>query len=152
MADLTDISQLHRWDREDLDEGLHSAATAHADLLDKPLFNIFINRHAGSRILWRMVADSEGGAFPPLRTRALSAAALARSFRVSRIHIRRLLDEAERQDFLRREGDGCIRFSEAGRAAIGDHYAVQFASLLRAASRTVGALAQPTPEPVGASA
>ena len=123
-------------------EGLHEAIRARADHPNTPLFAIFINRSAGWKILWRLIADSEDGEFPPRRATNVSAAALARSFRVSRIHVRRVLDHADKTRFVYRDQNGMLVFSDNARAEVGAHYAVQLNSLLRSATRTLKELQQ----------
>lgn len=122
-------------------EGLRTAVESHADITHMPLYTVFVHRHAGSQVLWRLIAGS--GDFPPRRTPAVPAAELARLFAVSRIHVRRMMDDAERSGFLSRDADGALLFSPSGQAEVETHFAVQLSSLVRAASKTVLELTQP---------
>lgn len=97
---------------------------------------IFLQRHAGTQIVWSLLA-AEDDAFPPRQPIRLSIAATARRFNVSRIHIRRLLDEADRNGLLRRGEDGTIHLEEAARAALRFIYPVQLIRLLSAAAKTI---------------
>ena len=122
-------------------EGLLSAVDSQGARTHLPLYTVFIHRHAGSQVLWRLIAGSED--FPPRRTPAIPAAEMARLFAVSRIHVRRMMDDAERCGFLSRETDGALLFSPGAREEVEAHFAVQLASLARAASKTVLELTQP---------
>ncbi|MDB5392508.1 MAG: hypothetical protein JWM91_14 [Rhodospirillales bacterium] len=99
-------------------------------------YRVFLHRHAGTQIVWSLLAvDDE--AFPPRKPIPLSIAATARRFRVSRIHVGRLLDEAEREGFLRRRDDGTVVFEEGVRSTIQFLYATQLVRLLSAAAKTI---------------
>ncbi len=124
-------------------EGLLAAVQSHGAMTDVPLYNVFVHRHAGSQVLWRLIAGSEDQDFPPRRTPAVPAAEMARMFSVSRIHVRRMMDDAERAGLLSRDADGVLLFSPVGREEVETHFAVQLASLARAAAKTVIELTQP---------
>ena len=97
---------------------------------------VFMHRHAGTQILWTLLLADESGDFPPQRTHPLSQAALARRFGVSRTHVRRMLDTAEREKLLTQDGDVLV-FSEDCRTFLTYLYAVQLVWLLAAAARTL---------------
>jgi hypothetical protein len=124
-------------------EGLRAATEAHGAMTDLTIYQVFVQRHAGSQVLWRLICGSEGQAFPPLRTPAVPAAEMARLFSVSRIHVRRMLDDAERRGFLSRDADGSLRFSPDAREEVENHFAVQLSSLVRAASKALLELTEP---------
>jgi hypothetical protein len=124
-------------------EGLQAAAEAHAAMTLITLYDVFIHRHAGSQVMWRLISGSEGQDFPPLRTPSVPAAEMARLFSVSRIHVRRMMDDAERTGFLSREADGSLLFSAQARKELETHFAVQLSSLVRAAAKTVLELTEP---------
>jgi hypothetical protein len=112
------------------------AATRGSSAIDTPYFRVFLNRHAGTQII--MYFGAEGTeAFPTRDAIPFSAASIARRFRVSRIHIKRMLDHAQREGFLSRQGDGAIVLEESLRAGIRESYAMQLARLLSQAARTV---------------
>lgn len=124
-------------------EGLLAAVESQGARTQMPLYTVFVHRHAGSQVLWRLIAGSENQDFPPLRTPAVAAAEMARLFSVSRIHVRRMMEDAERCGFLSREADGALRFSPGAREEVAVHFAVQLASLARAAAKTLITLAEP---------
>jgi hypothetical protein len=105
--------------------------------LGDSFLHVIMHRHAGNQILWSLVAATDT-AFPPSEPIALSVAATARRFGVSRIHVRRMLDDAERAGLLRFTADGSIVL-EGARAHLSYLYAAQFIKLLSAAAKTVAA-------------
>jgi DNA-binding GntR family transcriptional regulator len=92
-------------------------------------------------LIWTLIETSDGGVFPPRRSTPPSIAALARRFGVSRIHIRRMLDDAQRAGILTCEADGSIVFAESQYAMLTYLYAMQLLQLLTAASGAMDALA-----------
>ena len=118
-------------------EGLHAAAKSHAAAAGSPLYRVFVHRHAGSQILWTLLTPDGAEGFPPKRSPPQSAASLARRFGVSRIHVRRLIEDAVREGLIRHESDGSAVFEPDGVAAVTFHFSMQLASLLRAASKTL---------------
>ncbi len=105
-------------------------ATHHEDAY----IRVFMNRHAGNQIAWTLFGS--GDCFPPCVPVAISIAQMARRFGVSRIHIRRLLDEAKREHLVDFDSRGAVVFTESARGYIRFLYAGQFAQLLAAAART----------------
>jgi hypothetical protein len=97
---------------------------------------VFMHRHAGNQIVFTLVAEDDE-VFPPQRPLPVSIAATARRFHVSRIHIKRLLDEAEQEGLLKYDPGGTIVLQEAARAEIRFSYSVQLVQLIVAAARTV---------------
>ncbi|HKD22154.1 MAG TPA: hypothetical protein VKB71_09070 [Rhizomicrobium sp.] len=108
----------------------------HANM-ESPYFRVFMHRNAGIQIMHTLLAASTGDAFPPQQPIALSLSAAARRFRVSRIHVRRLLDAAERDGLLRLSADGAVQFEQAGRDAIDYIFSTQLIRFLSAAARTL---------------
>lgn len=98
---------------------------------------IFLQRHAGIQIAWTLIGAGREGEFPPREPLQISLAAMARRFSVSRTHVRRLLDDAERSGLFRGNDDGTIVFEPAGRAQIELVYATQLVLLLAAAAKTL---------------
>jgi hypothetical protein len=85
-----------------------------------PGFELFADRNAGVMIAYSLLlAGDRGEAFPPQQPVRLSISAAARRFGVSRVHVRKLLRDAEEQGYLARVGsaDGEVllqpRFTEA---------------------------------------
>jgi hypothetical protein len=70
-----------------------------------PGFELFADRNAGVLIAYSLLLSGErGDAFPPQRPVRLSISAAARRFGVSRVHVRKLLRDAEEQGYLGRAG------------------------------------------------
>jgi DNA-binding GntR family transcriptional regulator len=105
--------------------------------MDSPYFRVFMHRNAGIQIMHTLLAASAGDVFPPQQPIALSLSAAARRFKVSRIHVRRLLDAGERDGLLRLSADGAVQFEPAGRDAIDYIFATQLIRFLSAAARTL---------------
>jgi hypothetical protein len=106
---------------------------------DNALFAVFLNRHAGIQVMdvLLILGDAECPTRGPLR---ISIGDLARRFGVSRIHVRRMLRDAEREGILMRDAERGLRFTEAGRDMVRQNYAAQLTSLLIAFARTCEAV------------
>ena len=100
--------------------------------MDTAYFRVFLHRHAGSQILFLLLATNE--TFPPQGATPFSLAAAARRFGVSRIHIRRLLGAGAAEGLLRSDGEGSVILEETGRAEIEKNYRDQLVHLLAAAA------------------
>jgi hypothetical protein len=99
---------------------------------------IFMHRHAGIQIMSTLLT-APGEAFPPEGPIAFSIAAAAQRFGVSRIHIRRMLNDAVREGFFSQANDGVVMMTDKAREELRMSYAMQFAQLLASAA---AALAQ----------
>ena len=108
--------------------------------LEQPFVRVFLHRNGGIQIVHSLVAASPDEFFPPLRPVALSLSATARRFRVSRIHVRRLIDAACSEGLLTFSTHGTVTFTPAGREAIDRIFAVQMLRFLSAAAKTLAAL------------
>jgi DNA-binding MarR family transcriptional regulator len=104
-----------------------------------PDMRLFVDHNAGIMILSHMMLSGEADdVYPPTVPVAVSLSTVSRRFGVSRAHVRRLLQRAEKQGLLERlEGDR-IRLLPRLVQAAGDLIAVQF---LVAAHCAQGALA-----------
>lgn len=105
---------------------------------DQAFMRLIMHRHAGIQIIWTLLAASPD-AFPPEGPIPLSIGAVARRFRVSRIHVQRLLDEAERAKLIGRTGDGAVLLLDGARAYRRHTYPMQLIWLLSASAKTVAA-------------
>jgi hypothetical protein len=105
--------------------------------MDSPYVRIFMNRHAGNQVIMLLATGGDNSVFPPRGGISFSTAAVAKRFRVSRIHIKRMLDQAERESFLKRQGEGAVVLEESARATIRAMYVMQLAQLLSQAARTI---------------
>ncbi|MGB6486242.1 MAG: hypothetical protein WBE91_05105 [Steroidobacteraceae bacterium] len=102
---------------------------------EDPFFRTFMHRYAGTQIVHGLVLTARD-TFPPLDPIAFHLAETAKRFSVSRLHVRRMMDAAQRAGLLRRT-DGALVLTTAGRAAIDHIYATQLIVFLVAAARTI---------------
>ena len=100
---------------------------------------VFLHRHAGFQVIWTLLAAGDDD-FPTREPIPISVAALARRFGVSRVHIKRMFDDAEQEGLIRWESPGVLRIEDALRATVRWYYAAQLLALLIAVARTVKAL------------
>ena len=113
-------------------ESLFNGATRHD--VDTPIFKVFLNRHAGTLVLSKLVV-SEDSAYPPPLVTLPAAAELARRFQVSRIQIRRLFTDAARHGLVQLEADGRYRLDDGFRAMVRDLHGMQLRHLMLSAAR-----------------
>lgn len=99
-------------------------------------YHAFLHRLAGIQILHGLVAQAP--AFPPAGNIPFSAAATARRFKVSRVHVSRILRDAEAQGFVALE-PGSLRFTDAGLEALDWLYASRLCLNLACAARVLKA-------------
>ena len=107
--------------------------------VDAPYFRVFMHRNAGIQIVHTLLSADAGEAFPPARPIPFSLSATARRFRVSRIHVRRLIDAAEREGLLHYSDDGMVALESVGRKTIDYVFATQMIRFLMVAARTMNA-------------
>lgn len=100
-------------------------------------FRVFPQRHAGSQIVWTILLQGSESDCPPSGAVAFSVSAAARKFNVSRMHIKRLLNDAEREGLIRLQGSGMLALTAKGREQLVFVYSSQLLCLLDAAARTV---------------
>ncbi len=112
------------------------ATVPHFDV-NMPYFRIFMHRHAGIQIVHFLLAHAADEAFPPKAPSAVSISELAQRFGVSRSHVRRLFDAAEREGLIQRCNDGAILWAPAGRAALANVFESQMTRFLATAARTM---------------
>jgi hypothetical protein len=115
-------------------DGLRETASGGYEM-NTAFFRVFLHRHAGSQIIFLLLATNE--TFPPQGATPFSLAVTSRRFGVSRIHIRRLLNAAAAEGLLRSDGEGNVIFEEAGRVAIEKNYRDQLTHLLAAAAAAI---------------
>jgi len=103
---------------------------------------VFVNPHAGMQLIDIIVMASDGdGEFPARRPIPISINATAQRLRVSRAHIRRLLDKAESSGFLVRRKEGAILLTDTAHAAIRYAMALRLYGFLLCAAKTGARLA-----------
>jgi DNA-binding Lrp family transcriptional regulator len=109
-------------------------------VLGKPyqtFMRTFLEPHAGVQLVDLMVtATADQDAFPPVRPIPISINATAQRLRVSRAHIRRILDRGQDEGLLTRQRDGTIQLSEAMRSTIRYLEALRLYGFLVCAART----------------
>jgi hypothetical protein len=104
-----------------------------------PYIRIFLHRLAGTQIVWILLSAGAETVFPPAEPVAVPVAATARRFGVSRIHVRRMLDDAAREGLVRLDPGGAVALTEPTGDYIRFLYAGQLVQLLAAAAGTVTA-------------
>jgi AraC-like DNA-binding protein len=112
---------------------------------EAPFMRAIIHRHAGARIMLSLIAAA---GFPPNEPIPLSISATAQRFGVSRIHVQRMLDEAQAEGLLRRTDRGEIVFAESAKTYMRFFYPMQMIRLFSAAAKTIAArpdIVQPAP-------
>jgi hypothetical protein len=105
---------------------------------DDPFMRIIVHRHAGARILLSLLAAADE--FPPAKPIPLSVSATAQRFGVSRIHVQRMLDEAQSGGLLSRTDRGEIVFAESTKTYMRYFYPMQMIRLFSATARTIAVL------------
>ena len=110
---------------------------------------VIMHRHAGTQIMWALLTEGAGEAddFPPRGELPISVSGAARRFGVSRIHIERMLDEAERENLLRWDRKGSVVLTDDARTEIAHTYSGQIVQLLVAAAGTVRERPEPAARP-----
>ncbi|HEY8949338.1 MAG TPA: hypothetical protein VIM56_10680 [Rhizomicrobium sp.] len=114
-------------------EGLLSLTRVRVRDRDAALVRVFMHRHAGNQILFTLV-NGPGEDFPPRGGIPFSIATAAQRFGVSRIHVRRVLNDALRENFLAIADRGVAEFSELARSELHYSYSMQLAQLLASAA------------------
>lgn len=101
---------------------------------------IFVNRAAGSQVLWYMLSFHRDDVFPSPRPVPLNPSILAERFNVSTVHIRRILNAAVAANLLRWVDEGHLIFTQKALANLYDFYGAQMSCLLRTAYHTLDQL------------
>lgn len=113
-------------------------------VLGKPylqFMNTFIEPHAGIQLVDLIITSTEhDDDFPPRRPIPISINATAQRLRVSRAHIRRILDRGQSEGLLTRHDDGTILLGEAMRSTIRYLQALRLYGFLVCAARTHAAI------------
>ena len=104
---------------------------------DMAFVRVFMHPNAGTQIVWTLLAAGGDDIFPPRDPLRISLAGTARRFGVSRVHVRRILDDAEAAGILRCVADGAVVLEDKGRSEIEYLYAGQLTQLLASAAGTL---------------
>ncbi len=118
---------------------------------DTPLFKVFINRHAGTLVLSKLVLSQiagADGAYPPATVTLPAATELARRFQVSRIQIRRLFTDAAQQNLVHAEASGQYRLDDGFRAMVRKLHAMQLRHLMLSVARAARLLSATAAEQI----
>ncbi|MFN9612624.1 MAG: hypothetical protein ACK569_09035 [Hyphomonadaceae bacterium] len=94
---------------------------------------IFVNRAAGSQVLWYMLSIHRDEVFPSPKPVPLNPSILAERFNVSSVHIRRILNAAVNANLLRWADEEHVVFTPKALANLYDFYGAQMSCLLRTA-------------------
>jgi hypothetical protein len=135
LARLDDPGLFETFTRFQGEQLLFDAQTE--EIMKSPYVRVFVSRHAGTQLIWLLGSGGTKAIFPPTDAIPFSAAAAAKRFRVSRIHIKRMLDDAQREGLLTRSADGAVIFAESARKTIRTFYGLQLLALLDQAARTL---------------
>jgi len=92
---------------------------------------IFVNRSAGSQVLWYLLSFHRDEVFPSPKPVPLNPSILAERFNVSTVHIRRILNAAVNANLLRWADEGHVVFTPKALANLYDFYGAQMSCLLR---------------------
>lgn len=103
---------------------------------DFAILKVFINRNAGAQISWTLLFQGKVE-FPPTGPVYLQRAALARRFGVSRVHIRRIIQDACDEDLLKPIDDGRFQFTERARQQFRFLYGAQLTQLTMTSRRAL---------------
>ncbi|HEY1836457.1 MAG TPA: hypothetical protein VGG36_02275 [Rhizomicrobium sp.] len=120
-------------------QGEGMLASTRSSSKESGFVRVFIERHAGAQIL-RVLVLEDADEFPPRKALPFSIAALARRFAVSRIHVRRMLDEAVREKLLMLDPEGGVTLTDRMRWMLATLYATQLIRLLGASAQTLAEL------------
>ena len=115
---------------------------------DTPLFKVFINRHAGILVLSSLVLAGDMDSYPPATVTPPAATELARRFQVSRIQIRRLFTDAEKEDLMRSNADGTYRLDDAFRGMVRTLHSMQLRHLMLSIARAARLLSATAAEQI----
>jgi len=108
-------------------------------VLGKPFrqfMDSFIEPHAGVALIDLIVEAGEGDEFPSSRPIPISLNATAQRLRVSRAHVRRLLDRGHERGMLTRRDDRTILLGESMRSTIRYFTALRLYGFLACAAKT----------------
>jgi AraC-like DNA-binding protein len=109
---------------------------------------VFINRDAGSQVLWTLLTLSDEDDCPPAGVLRPGVERLATRFGVSATHLKRMLRDARAGGLIEDTGRGEIRLSDRGRDELRTIYAAAFARTIAACRAVVGEMA-PSPADAG---
>jgi hypothetical protein len=96
--------------------------------------DLFADATSGYLMLYRLMLDANESVYPPRGAMRLARSALAREFRVSRAHVRRIFDLAETRGLIAYNADrSTVTFTEPFRRHLEGHHAAMFLNNFRCA-------------------
>lgn len=98
--------------------------------------HVFLHRNAGTQILYQLLDGAPDRVFPPDMPVPFAIATEARRFKVSRMHVRRMLAAGEAAGLIVVR-DRAVLFTPAGRSAVEWVFATKMIVYLGAAARTL---------------
>lgn len=98
--------------------------------------HVFLHRNAGTQILYQLLDAAPDRVFPPDAPVPFAIATGARRFKVSRMHVRRMLAAGEAAGLIAVR-DRAVLFTPAGRTAVEWVFATKMIIYLGAAARTL---------------
>ncbi|QUD88682.1 MarR family transcriptional regulator [Phenylobacterium montanum] len=115
---------------------------------EAPIIRLLYHRHAGAQLTHMLLTSAPfDGHFPPRGPARLSVAHVARQLRVSRAHIMRMLDDFERQGWVRREADGAILFQAPAAAPLRLVFATRLMGFIICAAKSALATLEQRADP-----
>lgn len=103
------------------------------------LMRVFVERYAGSQILWALLSSGSNEDFPWEGWAEISMSGFAARFHVSRMHVQRLIEAAVQEGLLDHERRR-VRATPLFRDSVRPFYAFQLAELNATAAATLAAL------------
>jgi hypothetical protein len=119
------------------DAFLDGTRQGHAPAVQRIYYQVFLHRHAGIQIVQGLLTDAaDDDVFPPAGPIPFSTNEAARRCKVSRVHVRRMLQDAVAGGLIEADA-GAVRFTPQGREAVDWSYASQMIVFLTAAARAL---------------
>lgn len=134
------LNRLHEADvfaafcRHHTEFGIGELRESHKELT---FTRIFLHRFAGTQILWQLLSAQGAEEAPLLGGSPVSVSDITERHRVSRMHVKRLLDAGVGEGFLRYGNNNEIVLEAAGRATARFVHATQFFVFIVAANKTI---------------
>ena len=107
--------------------------------LTSAFVEVFLHRHAGTQLVHSIVLAMPEGDFFGGALEGFPLGETAKRLGVSRIHLRRVLDDGQRRGLLEIDAEGRLRLLDLGRNQLAFHYSMQVGRMLACAARTLKA-------------
>ena len=116
-------------------EGMLAAMGVGGEAAVSDFLRVFLHAHAGTHVLWTLVASEADPEFPPGRAGPVSVTGLARLCGTSRMQVSRIFHEAAEAGLADLGADGFVVFHPPAREQLGVLYAIQLVQILAAAAQ-----------------